>query len=261
RRPHQPRPHGAGDDLGDLRARRHHPADPEVDPVRRGPGRRPLHPGHHPQAPRGAGLPRGRGEPRRPGGRALMARPHGRRRAVPARGGAHRAPRARMRWGRLAAALSAAAVTLVTIGAGIGLGPTGGGEAAHAEAVVPDAPRVTRTVPTVPAVPTPAPEQVAHDALVARRTDTRLPANSGSGRRVVFDADRQRVWLVAGGRGERSRVLRTYLVSGSTLDNLQPGRYEVWSRSRHATAIDDAGTMRWMVRFARGERAAIGFHD
>jgi len=166
-----------------------------------------------------------------------------------------------MRWGRLAAALSAAAVTLVTIGAGIGLGPTGGGEAAHAEAVVPDAPRVTRTVPTVPAVPTPAPEQVAHDALVARRTDTRLPANSGSGRRVVFDADRQRVWLVAGGRGERSRVLRTYLVSGSTLDNLQPGRYEVWSRSRHATAIDDAGTMRWMVRFARGERAAIGFHD
>ncbi len=84
-----------------------------------------------------------------------------------------------------------------------------------------------------------------------------LPAGSGEGRRVVFDMGDQRVWLV----GPGDRVLRTYLVSGSLTDNLRPGTYEVWSRSRHAVGIDDSGTMEYMVRFAHGERAAIGFHD
>ena len=32
-------------------------------------------------------------------------------------------------------------------------------------------------------------------------------------------------------------------------------------RTAHAVGIDDSGTMEFMVRFARGERAAIGFHD
>lgn len=84
-----------------------------------------------------------------------------------------------------------------------------------------------------------------------------LPAESGEGRRVVFDMSDQRVWLVRDG----DRVRRTYLVSGSLTDNLKPGSYEVWSRSRHAVGIDDSGTMEYMVRFAHGERAAIGFHD
>lgn len=84
-----------------------------------------------------------------------------------------------------------------------------------------------------------------------------LPADSGEGRRVVFDMGDQRVWLV----GPGNRVLRTYLVSGSLTDNLRAGTYEVWSRSRHAVGIDDSGTMEYMVRFAHGERAAIGFHD
>jgi cephalosporin-C deacetylase-like acetyl esterase len=39
------------------------------------------------------------------------------------------------------------------------------------------------------------------------------------------------------------------------------GTYEVYSTSRHAIGIDDSGTMQFMVRFAHGERAAIGFHD
>lgn len=84
-----------------------------------------------------------------------------------------------------------------------------------------------------------------------------LPADSGRGRRVVFSESRQRVWLVSG----RQRVKRTYLVSGSIYDNLDPGTYEVYSRSEQAWGIDDSGSMRWFVRFARGERAAIGFHD
>jgi lipoprotein-anchoring transpeptidase ErfK/SrfK len=70
----------------------------------------------------------------------------------------------------------------------------------------------------------------------------------------------QRVWLVdATSAGDVVR--RTYLVSGSVTDNLGPGTYEVYSRSEHAWGIDDSGTMRYMVRFAHGASAAIGFHD
>lgn len=84
-----------------------------------------------------------------------------------------------------------------------------------------------------------------------------LPARSGQGRRIVFDIGDQRVWLVSA-KGE---VRRSYLVSGSLTDNLGPGSYEVYSRSRHAVGIDDSGTMEYMVRFTQGENAAIGFHD
>ena len=87
--------------------------------------------------------------------------------------------------------------------------------------------------------------------------DTTLPAGSGSGKRVVFSESRQRVWLVSGGR----KVERTYLVSGSLYDNLDPGTYSVYSRSEQAWGIDDSGTMRYFVRFAQGDNAAIGFHD
>ena len=86
---------------------------------------------------------------------------------------------------------------------------------------------------------------------------TALPAASGSGRRIVFDQGDQRVWLVGDdGRG------RSHLpVSGSRFDNLQPGSYQVQSRTRHATAFDASGTMEYFVRFATGFSAAIGFHS
>ena len=87
--------------------------------------------------------------------------------------------------------------------------------------------------------------------------DVSLPDGSGSGRRVVFSEDRQRVWLV----DADDDVRRTYLVSGSVYDNLDPGTYSVYSRSEHAYGIDDSGTMNWFVRFTRGDNAAIGFHD
>jgi hypothetical protein len=87
---------------------------------------------------------------------------------------------------------------------------------------------------------------------------TALPVNSGTGRRVVFDMSNQRVWLVGPRRGD---VRRTYLVSGSVTDNLKPGTYTVYSTSKHALGVDDSGTMRYMVRFAHGAHAAIGFHD
>lgn len=91
----------------------------------------------------------------------------------------------------------------------------------------------------------------------AAESDAALPARSGTGRRVVFDMGRQQVWLV----GSAGRVHRSYPVSGSETDNLAPGRYEVYSRSRHAVSYTYEETMQYMVRFAHGDNAAIGFHD
>lgn len=104
-------------------------------------------------------------------------------------------------------------------------------------------------------------ERVAPQAeavIEPRRTPIpRVPQRSGQGRRVVFSQSDQRVWLV---RADGS-TQRTYLVSGSAYDNLDPGSYRVFSRSEQAWGIDDSGTMRWFVRFAQGPNAAIGFHD
>jgi hypothetical protein len=85
-----------------------------------------------------------------------------------------------------------------------------------------------------------------------------VPADSGDGRRIVFDQSDQRVWLV----DDDESVARTYLVSGSLYDNLDPGTYSVYSRSEQAVGIDDSGTMQYFVRFTEGDNgAAIGFHD
>ena len=84
-----------------------------------------------------------------------------------------------------------------------------------------------------------------------------IPTASGHGKRIVFDQSDQRVWLVDG----KGRLARTYLVSGSIHDNLSPGSYDVYSKSRHAVSFDGRETMRFMVRFTQGRHAAIGFHD
>ena len=85
-----------------------------------------------------------------------------------------------------------------------------------------------------------------------------VPDDSGDGRRIVFDQSDQRVWLV----DDDEDVERTYLVSGSLYDNLEPGTYSVYSKSEQAWGIDDSGTMEYFVRFTEGTNgAAIGFHD
>lgn len=168
----------------------------------------------------------------------------------------------RPRYGRIASALSSFGVTVVAVLGATGMLPgtsgpprgdlvAGAAETEARGAVLLSAysgPRMVRDTETQTEAITaeaPAPESDA------------LPPRSGHGRRVVFDMSAQRVWLVT----RDDRVRRTYLVSGSVTDNLKPGRYEVYSTSRHATGIDDSGTMEFMVRFAHGERAAIGFHD
>ena len=82
-----------------------------------------------------------------------------------------------------------------------------------------------------------------------------VPAASGEGRRIVYSGGAQRVWLVA----EDGTVDRTYRVSGKR-GTPRPGTYRVFSKSEKAFSTGGV-TMRWMVRFTRGSRLAIGFHD
>jgi lipoprotein-anchoring transpeptidase ErfK/SrfK len=176
----------------------------------------------------------------------------------------------RPRYARLSAAGSALVITLVTLLGGIGVLPDGS-SAAAAQSVSGQSVSgqstsgrsssgeqgslASQTIPDTPAPsPTTSSESVTPDQTAA---DVSLPHDSGTGKRVVFDMTRQRIWLVDADQD----VLRTYLVSGSLTDNLDTGTYEVYSRSRHAVGIDESGVMQYFVRFTRGENAAIGFHS
>lgn len=179
------------------------------------------------------------------------------------RGGAHLRPR----YGRMTAVCAAVLITLVAVLGGSGLLPSARATAESRQQSTPEGSVElsgalsepspdSRRAPTTPApgsVPTAKPPVTPNEA-------PDVPADSGSGRRVVFDMGDQRVWLV-GRRAGKDVTLRTYLVSGSVTDNLDPGTYSVYSRSLQAWGVDNSGSMRYMVRFAHGTRAAIGFHD
>ncbi len=85
-----------------------------------------------------------------------------------------------------------------------------------------------------------------------------LPANSGTGRRIVYANTAQRVWWVEAD----GRVSNSYLVSGR--DNVpDPATYSVYSKSPIAYAGHDGITMTHMVRFTYSKfrnRLSIGFH-
>lgn len=172
------------------------------------------------------------------------------------REGPTRSPSVRPRYSRITLAGTSVLVTLVAVLGGSGLLPSGEGvEVAYAaparDAVGPESSGLALAGAGSPyLMRAPEPGRILP-------VDDTLPEDSGEGRRVVFDMSRQRVWLVGG----NERVRRTYLVSGSLTDNLGPGTYEVYSKSVDAIGVDDSGTMRYMVRFTHGDRAAIGFHD
>ena len=168
--------------------------------------------------------------------------------------GSHRAVPVRPRYGRLTALGVSLAVTAIAVLGSFGMLPLSDGDGAQAQKsptgqVAADIGQ-TAALPSDDATVETAPQVDPAD-------DTTVPADSGEGRRVVFSQGRQRVWLI----GAKERVQRTYLVSGSIYDNLDPGSYQVYSRSEQAWGIDDSGTMKYFVRFAQGDRAAIGFHD
>jgi lipoprotein-anchoring transpeptidase ErfK/SrfK len=104
----------------------------------------------------------------------------------------------------------------------------------------------------------PAPTTTAPPTTVNPGASTDVPANSGSGRRVIYAKRAQRVWQV----NDDGSVATTYRVSGR-MDQPNPGSYRVWSRSAYTCSINNSSTcMRWMVRFARGpEGDNIGFHE
>jgi lipoprotein-anchoring transpeptidase ErfK/SrfK len=87
-----------------------------------------------------------------------------------------------------------------------------------------------------------------------------LPANSGTGRRVVYSKSRQRVWVV----DSAGTMIKTHRVSGrQTPLDPRPGTYHVFSRSRYTYSINNP-TIKWgyMVRFAHGAQGGnIGLHE
>jgi len=83
-----------------------------------------------------------------------------------------------------------------------------------------------------------------------------LPENSGSGYRVVYDRAGQRVWAV----DENERIIRSWLVSGSTYSNEIPGTHQVYSRSEMSTAWNGKAYLPNMIRWLKTEIGAIGFH-
>lgn len=158
----------------------------------------------------------------------------------------------RVRLGRVAALAAALGVTTVSVLGGLGAFETATPETAS-EAAPASASAADRSVDLDVETSTPRLRTLPDPDAFAD-----LPSESGEGRRAVFKQSTQRVWIV----DADEQVQRTYRVSGSALDNLDPGTYEVFSRSRNAVGIDDSGTMEFFVRFTRGPSgAAIGFHS
>jgi len=83
-----------------------------------------------------------------------------------------------------------------------------------------------------------------------------LPENSGSGRRVVYDRAGQRAWAV----GSDGEIIRSWLVTGSTYSNEQPGTHTVYSRSEMSTAWNGKAWLPQMIRYQQTEIGHIGFH-
>ena len=152
----------------------------------------------------------------------------------------------RPRYGRIAALTGSLAVTVLAVLGGAGVLPSGSTAPASAAtsrgAISPASSSLRSQIPQS--------ERSVRETASSTSADEALPRRSGEGRRVVFSAARQRVWLV----NRAEHVVRTYLVSGSVYDNLDPGTYEVFSRSGQAWGIDDSGTMKYFVRFARSTR-------
>jgi len=84
-----------------------------------------------------------------------------------------------------------------------------------------------------------------------------LPANSGEGRRLVYDRAGQRVWAV----DKDGSIIRSWLVSGSQYNNELAGTHKVYSKSEVTTAWNGKAFLKLMVRWLKTEIGAIGFHQ
>lgn len=147
---------------------------------------------------------------------------------------------------------SASAIGRLDLGALLG-GLTGAAQAPVP--VPPPPPGAQAPAPPPPGAPAPAAVPPAPAPHIDAGAET-VPANSGSGRRVIYALQAQRVWLV----NEDESLHGTWLVSGRA-GVPRPGTYSVFSRSRHARAAAPGVTMEYMVRFVRTQGLPIGFHS
>jgi hypothetical protein len=97
--------------------------------------------------------------------------------------------------------------------------------------------------------PTKAPTKAPRD----RRNPAALPVGSGTGERVVYSVDDDRVWLVSAS----GRVENTFTVSPGSVDP-RPGTYAVTSRSKAVTGTDGI-PVEHVVRFTSVDGVVIGF--
>jgi lipoprotein-anchoring transpeptidase ErfK/SrfK len=125
------------------------------------------------------------------------------------------------------------------------------------------------SVPAAAAVPAPASGSAYVGRVVSATTtapapttttppvaDRPVPKHSGTGRRIVYsERTPQHVWLVAAS----GRVVRAFAVSGRK-DWPRAGTYRVFSKSPRSYSTTYGVSFRWMVRFAHGHSASIGFH-
>lgn len=114
-----------------------------------------------------------------------------------------------------------------------------------------------RLTPTPSPSPTPKPTRKPTAKPTPKPSDDKKkPLNSGTGRRVIYSNPKQRVWLI----DSEGNVAGTWLVSGR-YSTPAGGEYRVFSRSRYTRSMDHRYRMEFMVRFAHGRDAAIGFHS
>lgn len=115
---------------------------------------------------------------------------------------------------------------------------------AHAPADVSAKPRTPNAAPSAAA--TGGPAKQAKDPLA-------VPANSGTGARVVYALTERRVWLV----DAKGQATHTFSVMPSTVHPV-PGAYSVTSRSGSVRGSDGV-RIEHVVRFASVEDVTIGF--
>ncbi len=106
-------------------------------------------------------------------------------------------------------------------------------------------------VATVPGAPVPAGTSLTEPAPGA------VPVDSGTGRRIVYDIDARRVWLV----DADGTLHGTWTVTGRP-GTPASGTYRVFSKSPTTRTPDGKYRFGKMVRFTRAPSGvAIGFHD
>lgn len=97
----------------------------------------------------------------------------------------------------------------------------------------------------------------AQEAEVAAYLPSKvIPENAGKGKRVIYSLGEQHVWLIS----ENGLLVADFPTAGRA-DKPGLGRYRVASRSPKSRNFEYQVTFNYMVRFAKGKRAWIGFHD